>query len=181
MRNEEPTIKEAVTLAQMARMCGLSRSRFYQLIHDGIFSEPSRHPVTGRPFYSRAQQEQCLEIRRSCCGLNGRVVLFYDHPAKPIGGSPSIKKTRPQPPRERQPPSCDQPRRDPLIEDLKHGLGQLGLSDIDDAAIKKALCDEYPDGGWKDMERVERGVVLRGVFRRLRAQNSRSSSATGVE
>ena len=38
--------KKAVTVAEMARMCGLSRSRFYQLI-GSAFPQPERQPKTG--------------------------------------------------------------------------------------------------------------------------------------
>jgi len=170
MDRNDPPLREWATVTQVTKMLNLSRSRFYQLLREGIFPEPSRHPITRRPIYSREQQEQCLEIKRSCCGLNGKLVLFYDHARKPDALRPAIRAARLQWPRRKR---CDshgpgQNPRDPLIDELKYGLGQLGLADVDEAKIRNALSDEYPDG-WRD---VDRGVLMRAIFRLIRAQNS---------
>ena len=55
-------LKVAVTVAEMARMLRLSRSRLYQLIGTA-FPEPSRDD-RGRPYYDAEQQAICLEVRR---------------------------------------------------------------------------------------------------------------------
>ena len=68
--------KAAVTVAEMARMCGLSRSRFYQLIGTA-FPRPERQPQTGRPIYTEELQQVCLEVRRRNWGIDGKAVLFY--------------------------------------------------------------------------------------------------------
>ena len=68
--------KEVVTVAEMARMCGLSRSRFYGLVKEGIMPLPSRNAATKRPFYTRERQAQCLLVRKTNCGVNGRPILF---------------------------------------------------------------------------------------------------------
>lgn len=75
MKNGET--KVAVSVAEMARMVGLSRARFYQLIQAGVFPAPERHAETGRPFYGEEAQRTCLEVRRRNCGVNGKLVLFY--------------------------------------------------------------------------------------------------------
>ena len=67
--------KAAVTVAEMARMVGLSRSRFYQLIGTS-FPQPARQPGTNRPIYTEALQKICLEVRRRNCGIDGQPVLF---------------------------------------------------------------------------------------------------------
>src|SRR5271170_6487813 len=67
--------KHAVTIAEMARMVGLSRSRFYQLIGKAM-PEPSRDEA-GRPYYSEEQQRTILEVRRRNCGIDGKPILFY--------------------------------------------------------------------------------------------------------
>ena len=48
--------KAIVTVSEMARMCGLSRARFYQLQKAGIFPPPERNAETDRPFYSEELQ-----------------------------------------------------------------------------------------------------------------------------
>jgi len=77
--------KVAVTVAEMARMCGLSRSRFYQLI-GAAFPQPERQPQTDRPIYTEELQQVCLEVRRRNCGIDGKVVLFY---ARRLGSAPA--------------------------------------------------------------------------------------------
>src|SRR5229473_3348188 len=84
---EQIQTKAAVTVAEMARMCGLSRSRFYQLIGTA-FPEPERQPETGRPIYTEELQQVCLEVWRRNCGIDGKIVLFSARrlpraPAKP--------------------------------------------------------------------------------------------------
>ena len=166
MSNEQ-CMKEVVTISEMARMTHLSRSRFYQLMKEGVFPEPQRNPTTNRPFYNRDQQDQCMEVRRRNCGINGRPVLFYTRSlVHPI--SPPAKK-RPLRPKVAKPGDRsrnNRDHRDPVIDELKHGLAQLGMAGVEESAIKTALAEEYPDG-WKN---VDRAVLLMAVFRRLRSQ-----------
>ncbi len=68
--------KKAVSVSEMARMAGLSRSRFYQLIGTA-FPPPVYDAKTRRPFYTASQQQTCLEVRHRNCGIDGRPVLFY--------------------------------------------------------------------------------------------------------
>src|SRR5436309_15362530 len=67
--------KAVVTVSEMARMCGLSRARFYQLQKAGVFPAPTYQ--AGRPVYTEGQQQVCLEVRRRNRGVNGEPVLFY--------------------------------------------------------------------------------------------------------
>src|SRR3954463_619830 len=73
VRNET---KAVVSVAEMARMVGLSRSRFYQLIGTA-FPQPERPPQTGKPMYTEEQQRVCLDVRRRNRGMDGKPVLFY--------------------------------------------------------------------------------------------------------
>jgi hypothetical protein len=171
MPHAEP-LKEIVTIAEMARNVGLSRARFYELMRKGIFPEPSRNPKTKRPFYDRQQQEQCLQARRTNCGANGKAVLFYSR--QPTGTPPS--KRPPTTKRKRLsglPDKTTGSTRDALMDELKHGLQQLGLAEITPASIRTALADEYPDGH----DQVDRADLLLAVFRRLKRQNSQDNVA----
>jgi hypothetical protein len=58
--------KAAVSVAEMARMVGLSRSRFYQLIGTA-FPEPERQPGTGRPVYTEELQQVSVLRSVSLC------------------------------------------------------------------------------------------------------------------
>src|SRR4249920_3688342 len=68
--------KAAVNVAEMARMVGLSRARFYQLI-GSAFPCPVYCVSTRRPFYGEEAQKVCLEVRRRNCGIDGKPILFY--------------------------------------------------------------------------------------------------------
>src|ERR1700722_15140195 len=74
--------KSVVTVTEMAELCRLSRSRFYDLIEAGVFPKPVLHPSSNRPMYDRDMQEKCLEIRGTGIGANGLPVLFNRKPKK---------------------------------------------------------------------------------------------------
>ncbi len=165
MQNEPP-VKDAVTVAEMARNLGLSRARFYELMRDGVFPEPSRNPETKRPFFDRQQQELCLLIRKTNRGANGRTVLFYGRKltTTPARERPPNRKRKPQP----------KPRgNDVNVDALRRGLSQLGLTEVDHSAIRAALAEEYPDGPGD----VDESVVLLSVFRHLKRRNSPDNHA----
>ncbi len=73
----EVVTKMAVSVTEMARMLGLSRARFYQLVRSGTFPAADHDPLTERPFYGEEAQRRCLEVRRKNCGIDGKPVLFY--------------------------------------------------------------------------------------------------------
>ena len=160
--NQQVPLKEIVTITEMARMCGLSRARFYQLMSEGIFPAPSRNQQTGRPFFNHEQQEQCLLIRRRNRGANGRCVIFY-----------GCRLEAPQlPPKRKQLPisksSKGQVRPDPVITELRHGLTQLGVASVTEAEIRRTLAQAYPDGR-RDVESAE---LLRAVFGAIQRRDS---------
>src|SRR5260370_42553358 len=90
---EQFQTKAAVTVAEMARMCALSRSRVYQLIGTAL-PAPERQPETDRPIYTEELQQVCLEVRRRNFGIDENPILFY---ARRLGSAP----TRPKPPKSK--------------------------------------------------------------------------------
>ena len=161
MRNQEP-LKEVVTVTEMARMCRLSRARFYQLTHEGIFPTPSRNEQTGRPFFDREQQERCLLVRRTNRGANGKTVIFYGC---------RLEASQPRPKRKQLPISklrSGQARHDPVLMELRHGLAQLGMTNSTDVDIRQALTKAYPDGR-RDVESAD---LLMAVFGELQRRNT---------
>jgi hypothetical protein len=156
---DQECLKEVVTCAEMARMCGLSRSRFYGLVQEGIMPEPSRQKDTNRPFYTREQQRQCLLVRKTNCGVNGKAVLFYAQ-RRSEGMMPARRPTPVRPQRTAARP-------DPVLVELQHGLAQLGMSEIAEARIKNVLLSAFPDG----YRNVSPPQLLMAVFRRLREED----------
>lgn len=160
MIDQQPT-KAIVTVSEMAQMCGLSRARFYQLIGEGIFPQPSRNEQTQRPFYDQNQQQRCLLVRRTNCGVNGMVTIFYggrpkeSSPSKPPASKRNVRK------------KVINSRTDQRIVELRHGLTQLGVAGAKDVDIQQALTEMFPDG----CDHVASSDLLRGVFNRLRDNN----------
>jgi len=147
-------------------MLGLSRARLYQLMRDGVFPKPTRVNEGGRPFFNREQQEQCLQVRRTNRGIDGRPILFYSMRSRPTVPDPARNRRRQQPRQGTHPRHAEQGR-DSTITELRHGLTQLGQAEITDRAIRDLLADEYPDGH-SDVDSAE---LLRTVFEQLNRQN----------
>lgn len=158
MREQSVQTKAVVTVSEMARMCGLSRSRFYQLIEAGVFPQPVYSVANRRPIYLEDAQKVCLEVRHRNCGVNGQPVLFYarGHPL-PTQSKPT-PKTKPKPPKTNN------------HADLIDGLAALGLTTTA-AEVETAIKSAYPSG----VNGTDQGEVLRQVFLHLKRQNSSGS------
>lgn len=139
--------KTAVSVAEMARMVGLSRARFYQLI-GSAFPWPLYDVSTRRPFFDEEAQRTCLEVRRRNCGIDGKPIMFYARHAPkavPRKRSPNVQK--------------------PNVE-LLEGLKSLGLV-VTPAQVEVATKAIFPRG----IEHVDQGEVVRSVFIHLQSKN----------
>ncbi len=161
--NKQVPLKEIVTVTEMARMCRLSRARFYQLTGEGIFPTPSRNDQTGRPFFDREQQEQCLMVRRSNRGANGTSVIFYGCRPHAVAKLPPNRKQLPISKSRKA-----QTRPDPPLTALRYGLAQLGMTNVKEQQIRQILVKKYPDGH-RDVESSE---LLRAVFEAIQRRYS---------
>ncbi len=160
MNSSVPT-KTIVSVAEMARMVGLSRARFYQLVEAGTFPPPVYDVRTRRPSYPEELQNRCLEVRRRNCGVNGRPVLFYARGHRSVGAA---KPSRPA----TNPTTKAQLLKASVHNDLLEGLAALGMVAVKADQVEGALRDLYPGG----VRSVDQGEVLRAVFLHLRRQNS---------
>ena len=139
--------KSAVSVAEMARMVGLSRARFYQLM-GSAFPHPIYDVESKRPYYDEDAQRTCLEVRRRNCGIDGKPILFYCRHAPKAA------------PRKR--PAHVQ---NPNIE-LLEGLKGLGLV-VNSAQVEAAIKTLFPRG----IEHVEQGEMIRSVFIHLQSKS----------
>ncbi len=147
-------LKAAVTVAEMARMLNLSRSRLYQLIGTA-FPEPSRGD-RGRPYYDAEQQAICLEVRRRNCGVDGKPILFY----APRGSVPTAaprRKAKPKP--------------TTAHAEVLDGVRALGLTMATAAQLDAAVAQLFPSG----VGGVDPGEVIRQVFLSLKRQDSQDN------
>lgn len=145
-------LKAAVTVAEMARMLNLSRSRLYQLIGTA-FPKPSRDD-RGRPYYDAEQQAVCLEVRRRNCGVDGRPILFY----APRHSAPTPKR-KPKPKQAR------------AYADVLDGVRALGLTMATGAQVDAAIKQLFPGG----IDGVDLGEVIRQVFLSIKRQDSQNN------
>ena len=144
-------MKAIVTVSEMARMVGLSRARFYQLVRSGVFPQPAYDK--GRPVYTEDQQGVCLEVRRKNRGINGEPILFY------------AKRRRPsRPARTPAPKNKD-------IAALLDGLNALGLTTATAAQVEKVTKELFPKGTGG----LDQGEVLKRVFLHLNKPNRGAS------
>jgi hypothetical protein len=148
--------KAAVTVAEMARMCGLSRARFYELVEAGVFPPPVHCVSTRRPMYVEEQQQVCLEVRRRNCGVNGRPVLFYAARGPATVGARKTIKVAPKP-----------APKDERIAALLAGLNGLGLTTATGVVVEQITQEIFPAG----TAGIDPGEVLRQVFLELRRRD----------
>lgn len=147
--------KTVVSVAEMARMVGLSRARFYQLVAEGIFPTPIYDVHTHRPFFNEEMQAVCVEVRRKNCGVNGKPILFYAA-RHPLGQQPRpVKKANAEPKQKGQ------------YLDLLDGLRSLGL-EVTAAQVGPVVNELFPAG----IQDRDCGEVIRSVFLRMKRQNS---------
>jgi hypothetical protein len=149
--------KAAVTISEMARMVGLSRARFYQLI-GSAFPWPIYSVSTKRPFFNEELQNVCLEVRRRSFGVDGRPVLFY---AKQLSLKPRPMTRRKSVSKPKAPPPDDG------LLDILEGVRSLGLGITTYAQVEAAVKAAFPQG----TREVSPGEVIRTVFLALQRQD----------
>lgn len=150
---EQNNPKAGLSIIDMARQCGLSRSRFHQLIGTA-FPWPIYDVATRRPFYPPDLQEICLDVRRRNFGVDGKAILFYSPRQQ-------IRSTAPRRPAKKASAPVNNQH-----DDLVDGLRALGLVTITAAQVGAAIKELYPAG----VNGVGQGEVLRAVFLHVRAQ-----------
>lgn len=148
--------KAAVSVSEMARIVGLSRARFYQLMNDGVFPKPKYDPNTNRPYFDEEAQVECIEVKGRNVGINGKVVMFYGS-RHPLTGQPTKRTSKPK------------AKRKPTNEfaDLIELLDELQLS-ATPQQVEAAVAECFPEG----IQKLDYGEVVRAVFLHLKRQES---------
>ena len=146
--------KKVVTVAEMARVVGLSRARFYQLLGTA-FPFPLYDVATKRPYYTPELQQVCLEVRQRNQGIDGKPVLFHRRAkdATPASPKPSKRKAMPD---------------DNRHKDLLAGLKSLGMVSVTAVQVEKALKELH------GLDNKDQGSVLRAVFLHLKRRDTSS-------
>ena len=139
MKSENP-LKAAVSVSEVCRQLGMSRSQFYLHVSRGTFHSPLRLPSNQRPYFTASMVEDIVKARETGVGVNGEYVLFYERQT-------AVK-------------SETKHDRSSLIEGLKN----LGLVGVTSAQVDAAMSFCFPDGNHSHDE----SNVLRTVFRHLK-------------
>jgi hypothetical protein len=149
--------KAAVSIKEMAALCGLSRQRFMQLVKAGVFPAPLYDVGTKRPFYPEDLQTICLEVRRRNCGINGKVVMFYARRSSTPSAAPAEKFKKPK----------SKPGEVGRDADILEGLRGLGMVTATAARVAEAVGELFPQGTGT----TDPAEVIRAVFLHLRRKN----------
>ena len=148
MPANQQIVRAAVSVSQMARILGLSRSRFYVLMTKGVFLPPVYSVATKRAHFPRELQERNLQVRVEQIGVNGEFVLFQERHPAPQGGQSARSSSR----------------QGARVTTLVLGLKSLGLETVNAAVVERALAASYPQG----TNGTDETTILRTVFRYLR-------------
>ncbi len=158
MNHENQDVPEYVNVSTMAKMLGLSRSRLYQLIEQGILLKPIDTELSKRSVYSREIIFRNLEVKKNNVGINGQIVMFYAQRSrrnmKAVAKLP--KKSTKQRPVQNEYKA--------IIEDLE----VLGLSNIKSSDVASTIGVCFPDG----TADVSENEILTVIFRHLKRQNT---------
>jgi len=146
----------------MANLCGLSRTRFYELLSEGVFPRPQRKNDAARPYYNRDGQQACLRVKATNQGINGKLVLFYSR-RNVEAQQPTVRSATRKQSAAPRPASSDGP-----LASLAEGLRLLGHNDVTAEAIRSAVTVCFPNG----LDGVDDGVALTAVFRHLKRRNT---------
>lgn len=139
-------LKQIVSLAEMAEMLSISRSRFYQLLDANILPQPIFCLRTKRPLYTQELQQKCLEVKESNVGINGQYILFY-----------SARKKKAKAKKEKQIVN-------PMHQEYSEILASMGL-EVSISEVENAINELYPTGIGNHKD----GIVIRELFRKLKS------------
>jgi len=88
------SMERIVSVAEMSRMVGLSRARFYQLV-GSTFPFPIYDVATHRPFFNEELQQVCMDVRRRNVGINGKPIFFHSRGGNALVPKRKAKTTKP--------------------------------------------------------------------------------------
>ena len=150
MSATKPTepIKAAISISEMCRQLGMSRSQFYSHVKKGTFHTPLKL-ANGRPYFNASQVEDNLNARASGVGVNGEYVLFYE------------RSTEPKPFNEKKVVADDHSQ-------LIASLGSLGITSVTNQKVQSAIEACFAKG----INDEDESTVLRAVFRHLKRSGS---------
>ena len=153
---EEKSIPEIVSINQLCNLMGISRSRYYQILSEGLILPPV-YSDSKRPYFTRGLALRNLEVKKNNIGVNGKICIFYNVRDSPVS-SPKNNSQK----KENKKKTINK------YTDIIEGLNCLGLDDIKSSQVEEALKKCFPNG----TDNIDEGEVLRQVFCLIKAQNT---------
>ena len=152
---DEKNIPEIVSINQMCSLMSISRSRYYQILDQGLIHPPV-YSDSKRPYFTRELALMNLEVKKNNVGANGKICIFYNCAPSTSSAKKKSKK------KEQKSKTTDK------HTDLIEGLSCLGLDGISNCQVENALKKCFPNG----TENVEEGEILRQIYCLIKEQNS---------
>ncbi len=81
-----------VTVQELCEILGVSKSRLYSLIRDGILPEPKRNPSNNRPVFDAELTETCRQVFKTHIGVNGQP--YTPNRKRGTGKATALKRSR---------------------------------------------------------------------------------------
>ncbi len=157
MKNGHNAIPEIVSINQLCSLMSISRSRYYQILSEGLILPPIHSPNSKRPYFTREMAIRNLEVKKNNIGVNKKICIFYNCKSSPAFSPKNNSKKKGQ-----------KKKTTAKHTDLIDGLTCLGLSNVKPSQIQVAIEKCFPDG----TDNIDEGEVLRAVFCQIKAQNS---------
>ncbi len=154
--NDNNSIPEIVSINQLCSLMSISRSRYYQILSEGLIHPPV-FTDSKRPYFTREMALINIAVKKNNVGVNGKICIFYNCNSTPISSPKNNSKKKEQ-----------KKKTTAKHTDLIDGLSSLGLTDITSSQVDAALKKCFPDG----LDNVDEGEVLRMVFCQIKEQNS---------
>ena len=151
------TLPDILSINQFCSMMRISRSRFYQILNEGLILPPVYSPDSKRPFFTKDIAIKNLEVKKNNIGVNGKICIFYN-----------CRDTSLSSPKNNPVKKVKKKQVDHNHSDLIEGLSCLGIDNIKPSQVEEALRKCFPDG----IDNVGEGEVLRRVFCLIKEQNS---------
>jgi hypothetical protein len=152
---EEKPIPEYLSINNLCSLMGISRSRYYQLISEGLILPPVQSD-SKRPYFTRELALKNLEVKKNNIGINGKICIFYNC------RFPSISSAKKPVKKDNKKQTTDK------YDDLIIGLNSLGIQNIKSSQVDEVVKKCFPDG----TDSIDEGEVLKQVFCLIKAQNS---------
>ena len=149
-------IPEIVSINQLCSLMNISRSRYYQILSEGLIVPPI-YSDSKRPYFTREMALRNLAVKKNNVGVNGKICIFYNCNSTHISSPKNNYKKK-----EHKKKTTDN------HTDIIEGLSCLGIDGVSNSQVDEALKKCFPNGTGN----VEDGEILRQVYCLINAQNS---------